>query len=54
MNDAKNTKVQAPTKQRWESPRVQSSEVFTKAALACCKDVNNVAVGSSGASLPFC
>lgn len=41
-------------RRRWETPRVESSEVFTRAGLACCIDDNNNVVGSAGANLPFC
>lgn len=49
-------KVQGPTtaKRRWETPRIESSEVFTRAGLACCLDPFNNPTGSAGANLPLC
>jgi hypothetical protein len=41
-------------KPKWETPRVETSTAFTKAALACCVDDDNVATGSNGLALPFC
>lgn len=45
----------------WTTPRIVSSEVFTKAALACCQPTDPIfgtplgaPEGSSGAALPAC
>lgn len=49
-----------PARKPWQTPRVESSEVFNRAALACCQPTNpilNIPDGtptSSGASLPPC
>ena len=51
----KNVKTEASTeKRKWNTPRVESSETFNKAALACCLNGFNQPVGSSGAGLPAC
>ncbi len=41
-------------KRAWKTPRVETSEVFNKAALSCCVTPFNTVEGSSGAGLPFC
>lgn len=43
-----------PTKRPWSTPRVESSETFNKAALACCLNGFNQPIGSSGTGLPAC
>lgn len=45
------TDTQAPDADKrlpWEPPAVQTSDVFTKAALACCLDEFGDEVGSTG------
>lgn len=50
-----NVKNQKPSRKReWSTPRVESSETFNKAALACCLNGFNQPVGSSGTGLPAC
>lgn len=38
----------ADTRLEWEAPTVKTSDVFTKAALACCLDEFGDEVGSTG------
>lgn len=44
----------------WETPRVESSEVFSRAALACCQPTHPIfgfptgEATSSGVALPAC
>lgn len=38
----------------WQAPRIESSEVFTRAALACCLNLFQQPTGSAGANLPDC
>ena len=54
MQADKPTKEQAEAKRTWETPCVQSSEVFNKAALACCLNEFNEPIGSAGSGLPLC
>ncbi|MFT4703497.1 MAG: hypothetical protein ACI81R_001188 [Bradymonadia bacterium] len=40
------------TLETWETPAVITSDVFTKAALACCLDEFGDEIGSTGVSVP--
>ena len=51
----KNVKTETSAiRRQWKTPRVESSETFNKAALACCLNGFNQPVGSSGSGLPAC
>jgi hypothetical protein len=56
----KTASPQKPERKQWQTPRVESSEVFNRAALACCQPVHPIfgfptgAPTSSGAALPEC
>jgi hypothetical protein len=56
---ATNQNRTAGARKRWETPRIVSSEVFTRAALACCQPTTPLGLPdgpatSSGANLPAC
>jgi len=54
-NRKEKSKRNKGNKRLWVAPQVASSDVFTKAALACCQDpFSGEQIGSSGAGLPFC
>lgn len=54
MKNKQPKKAQVAAKRPWKTPRVESSEVFNKAALACCVNEFNQVEGSAGSGLPFC
>ncbi|MFT6398274.1 MAG: hypothetical protein ACJAYU_003032 [Bradymonadia bacterium] len=54
MNDKTINTDSTETKRPWSTPRVETSETFNKAALACCLNGFNQAIGSSGTGLPAC
>lgn len=54
MKKTETKTAQTRVKREWKTPRIASSEVFTKAALSCCVTPFATAEGSSGADLPFC
>lgn len=47
--EAQNTQ---DTRLAWQTPEIASSEVFTRAALACCIDGNGDDQGSTGVNVP--
>lgn len=51
------TEGQPADRKTWSTPRVLSSETFTKAALACCQgEIDGVPaqIGSTGSNLEIC
>ncbi len=54
MSNQTDNNESTPTKRTWSTPKVESSETFNKAALACCLNGFNQQIGSSGAGLPAC
>lgn len=47
MNEETTTTTEE-TRRPWTAPAIQTSDVFTKAALACCLDEFGDEVGSTG------